>query len=285
LLFGFVVRLGQIEGYATSSASPKSKIPPAIWKSILAITLALTFGAPSRGAASNRFSSERRLMNRTFPTLPPAFVKEPALWRIREIARDMFQRTASNEPHHLPKPLQALALQISACRPRTDMRAPQDFVCHPISNPGKAALQKERRLNRQSTVVLKKAGHKPEIECFGSYSRRELRPPQRFRAAVMEENTSKLPGVGENQRASALPQNQMIVPTRFERQTLNAQMAGHSKMNPEIIVVREAEQHLFPVRFRTEQHGTWKQFLDLRRICPSKDSFVGVQRDARKFLP
>jgi|SRR6478672_9124283 hypothetical protein len=98
-------------------------------------------------------------------TWPPTVVQKPALWWIGIVVTECAKRHARNETSNAPKGAKLLYAQLAALPVWRDSGAPEDFVCHPVSDPGKSALQKKDRLNRRPAMSPHELLHFRLSEC------------------------------------------------------------------------------------------------------------------------
>jgi hypothetical protein len=78
---------------------------------------------------------------------------------------------------------------------RRDVRPPEDFVCHPVSNARESLLQKENTLDWSPTVSPNEAAHF-QLGEFGRMNLRGIyRPPGWCLFSVIEANAAKLPRI------------------------------------------------------------------------------------------
>ena len=89
----------------------------------------------------------------------------------------------------------------------------------------------------------------------------------------MKTDPSKLPRIAKNQRALLLLQDEMIVFPSAKSGGLDPQLAAHAEVNPEPVIAREDEEHLFPTRFRAEEILPNESALQRAQIAPAKDPF------------
>src|SRR5260370_135654 len=78
-------------------------------------------------------------------------------------------------------------------------------------------------------------------------------PPNGFVRPMIKPDSAELARVGENKRASALKQNEMIVFGRSIISRLDPDFSGHAEMNAEPIILGKFEEHPFSARVRAEK--------------------------------
>src|SRR6266581_5022523 len=78
-------------------------------------------------------------------------------------------------------------------------------------------------------------------------------PPIGFVRPMIKADPAELARVGENKRAFALKQNEMIVFAGSIIRLLDPDLAGHAEMNSEAVVPGKFEEHPFSARVRAEQ--------------------------------
>ena len=115
-------------------------------------------------------------MARTFSAVPPALMQQPISWRIGVVATDRAQRSTGDKADLPPKQSQFLRVQGARFSPRRDPCPPENLIRHPVSNPGKAALQKKHSLNRRPGVSPNELAHYALGEFRRMNFRRAFRP-------------------------------------------------------------------------------------------------------------
>src|SRR3982751_2485690 len=79
-------------------------------------------------------------------------------------------------------------------------------------------------------------------------------PPVRLIFPALKANSAKLAAVAIDQNTRFLPHHKVIMFVAAELGCwLDAQRAGHAKMNAEPIILRKSEKHAFTATFRTQQ--------------------------------
>src|SRR5689334_5872707 len=76
----------------------------------------------------------------------------------------------------------------------------------------------------------------------------------------------------------------MVVSERNELRFLNSQFSGHSQMQTEPCLLREAKQHLFSMRARFQKRRVADGLFQCVCINATKDSFRCVKFDGQNFL-
>jgi hypothetical protein len=94
---------------------------------------------------------------------------------------------------------------------------------------------------------------------------------------MVKTDATKLPRVVENESARRLLQHEMIVFPWLEALVFEAQFAAHSEVNPEPVIAREFEKHLFAVGLGTTVFLPNESMAQSSRIFAAKHSFVVVQ--------
>ena len=82
--------------------------------------------------------------------------------------------------------------------------APQNFVSHPVTNPGKAILHQQDGFNRSLLVSAEKVIDKFLIETAFVYFRNIGIPPIRVALAVMKSDAPKLPRIAKDKCSRSL---------------------------------------------------------------------------------
>ncbi len=211
-------------------------------------------------------------------------MQQPISWRIGVVAPDRAQRSTGDKANLPPKQSQFLRVQGARFSPRRDPCPPENLIRHPVSNPGKAALQEKHSLNRRPGVSPNELAHYALGEFRRMNFRRAFRPPLRRLFPVMETNPAKLPGVAKDQRLQFLLEHEVIVFSWFEPSRLSAQVAAHSEMYAEPVVAREDEQHLFAASDRAEKPLPDELVLQLAYVATAEDPVLAVQSNCEDLL-
>ena len=94
-------------------------------------------------------------MARTFAASFPAFVQQPIARRIGSNLSRWLRVTRATTKRVLRQSASSFAPVILAGRrTRHDLRAPENFIRHPVADPGKPFLQQEHGFNRRAGVAL-----------------------------------------------------------------------------------------------------------------------------------
>lgn len=99
----------------------------------------------------------------------------------------------------------------------------------------------------------------------------------------MKPQPSELPRVVEDQRATALMQDEVIVFAGLEAGFFHAQSAGHAEMHTEPEVFEKAEEHLLAVRLGGLERRAGQEFFQRMGVAAAKNSFPRMQRDSPDF--
>jgi hypothetical protein len=134
-----------------------------------------------------------------------------------------------------------------------NFRAPENFVRHPITNSGKSVLHEDDGFNRCLAMSIQELIDEFLVELSRSNFGNIARPPAGRLLSLMEAHATKLTRIGENQRAFALIQDQVIVLVRVEIRRPEVNFAGHAEMKAEPVVAGKFKQHSFPPRGGSQQ--------------------------------
>lgn len=184
----------------------------------------------------------------TFPLL----MNEPIGRRIPEFGRDNSQGFSGNKT--------CLAKQTGLFRSRQragaplwrDLRSPEDFVRHPVSDAGKAALQQKNGFDWRARVTSEKSVEEAAVERTRADVWSAIAPPRRRAASLIKSDPAEETRVTKNESAFGLMQYEMIVFLGKEARGLKAQGPSHSQMDADPIIAGEFEQHLFSPRLGLE---------------------------------
>ncbi len=211
-------------------------------------------------------------------------MQQPISWRIGVVATYRAQRSTRDKADHPPKQSQFLRVQGARFSPRRDPCPPENLIRHPVSNPGKAALQEKHSLNRRPGVSPNELAHYALAEFRRMDFRRAFRPPLWRLFPVMETNPTKLPGVAKDQCLQFLLEHEVIVLSRFKPSRLSAEIATHSEMNAEPVLAGEEEQHLFAAGDRAEKALPDELVLQLTDVATAKDPVLAMQSNREDVL-
>ena len=180
-------------------------------------------------------------MPRTDAGLLPLLMDQPVRRQIGEIGPDDAERFARDKPRFSE---QSRPLRSGQCASRSrgrNLRAPKNFVRHPVPDSNEAALEQQNSFDRRTSVMIEERVQKIAIELIGRNIRSTCPPPGRLGHALMKSHPPKEPRIGENQRLLPLLQDEVIVFLRLESGRLRPQFAAHPEMDPNPIPGREFE--------------------------------------------
>lgn len=223
-------------------------------------------------------------MTRTDAFALPLLMDEPIGWGFGEIGTDDAERFARDKARLSEQPC-ALGSRQNACRSRRrDLRAPKDFVRHPVPDSSETALQQQDRLDRRPGVAIEERIHEPAIELLGRDVGSSCAPPIRLGFALMKPHSPKETRIAQDQRLLPLLQDEMIVFLWAEPRWLGAQFAGHPEMDPNPIPTGKLEQHLLPSRKGTQETTAAQTVHDLPRVASAKNPFPRMELHREDFL-
>jgi hypothetical protein len=104
------------------------------------VSLSLAARAPSSRSATNHRFLQRRSMPRADAFAFPFLVNQPIAWRVAEFGADDAERFGRDEAGFAKKTGVFYGRQGTGRPGRSDLCAPKNFVCHPVADPGEAAL-------------------------------------------------------------------------------------------------------------------------------------------------
>lgn len=114
------------------------------------------------------------------------------------------------------------------------------------------------------------------IEVRRNYLGNAALPPIGLIRTVVKTDTTKLPGVGEDQRTSALMQNQVVVFAWVKFLQFDVDFARHAEMNSQPVVARKSEQHSFAARCRYQQFVADKVLPERACVHPTENAIPPV---------
>ncbi len=88
---------------------------------------------------------------------------------------------------------------------------------------------------------------------------------------------AKLAWIGEDQCATPLVEDQMIVLAGLENRWFCPQGPGHAQVQPQPTALRESKKHLLSMSFRFKEPAANKHSWQKNEIDASKDSFLAMQ--------
>ena len=138
-------------------------------------------------------------------------------------------------------------------------------------------LHEQNAFDRRLVMSIEKLVKELLIEPARIDFRSTTLPPRWLVGPVMKSNATKLARIGEDQRAVALIQHEMIMPARTEIGHLGVRFAGHAKMDSEPVVAGKFEVHLFSEPCRSQQPFAGKIFPERTRVGAAEHIFAGVQ--------
>jgi len=170
---------------------------------------------------------------------------QPIARRVGEVGPDDAERFAGDELRLAEQTSALCGGERAGWRQRRDLRAPKNFVGHPVADTGETALQKQDGFDRRPGVAAQKCVEEFSIEIAGRDVWRSGAPPGRRRFSVMKPNPAEEAGIPENEGAFHLVENEVIVVFRAKSRRLNPQLSGHAEMDPDPVAARKFEEHLF----------------------------------------
>ena len=214
----------------------------------------------------------------------PFLVDQPIARWIGEVRADDAERFAGDEARFTKQAVALRGGERSGWCQRGDLRAPENFVGHPVADAGETALQKQDGFDRRPGVAAQKCVEEFSIEVAGRDVRRSGAPPGRRGFSVMKPNPAEEPGIPENEGMFHLVENEMIVVFRAKSRRLNPQLSGHAEMDSDPVATGKFEEHLFSPGRRTEKSAAGQFPHERSRVRAAKDSLRGVELHAHNFL-
>ena len=141
----------------------------------------------------------------------PLLMDQPTRRQIREIGPDDPERFARDKPRLSEQSRPLRSGQCAGRRRRRNLRAPKNFVRHPVSDSNEAALEQQNSFDRRACVPVEERVQKTAIELVGRNVRSTRAPPRWLGLAMMKSHAPKKPRVGENQGLQPLLQDKVIV--------------------------------------------------------------------------
>jgi hypothetical protein len=142
--------------------------------------------------------------------------KEPGL-RILPVLIHGFNRSSADLPSRPVERRDLPAAKRSSPYGGVKMRTPQNLICHPVADSGKAFLHQQDRLEWCAFASPEKSRYRVAIEGVGQNWRRQLCPPRGRYLSLVEQDSSQVPPIGKNQAPSGLAQDQQVVFPDFEQ--------------------------------------------------------------------
>jgi len=214
----------------------------------------------------------------------PFLMNQPITRRIAEFRTDDPKRLGRDKARFAEKPSAFRGRQAAGKPQWSDLRAPKNFVCHPVADPRETLLQKKNCFCWCPRVVSQECVKKFPIErcrcnvgCAGA-------PPIRRKFAVMKSDATEKPRVAENERAFRLVENEMVVFLGSEPGQFDAQFSSHAEVNADPVAAGKFEKHLFSPRFRAEKTRTGNLADERVRVRTAKDAFPRVELHAQDLL-
>ena len=134
-------------------------------------------------------------------------------------------------------------------------------------------------------MTFEESVEKRPVEFLGNDFGRAILPPGWCVFTMMELHLPELTRVGEDERASALIQDQVIVLLRMKISGGSLHSSAHPKMEAKPILVRKAKEHSLAARFRTQQIRSSQLAAQSTRVGPAKDAFPRVQAGPSNLVP
>jgi hypothetical protein len=156
------------------------------------------------------------------------------------------------------------------------MRTPQNLICHPVADSGKALLHQQDRLEWCAFASPEKSRNRVAVEGVGQNWRRQPCPPRGRRLSLVEQDSPQVPPIRKNQAPSCLPQDQQVVFPNFERTWLGTKRTRHSKVQakPGRSPFAETKEHLFATGLGVKEDFSSKPMLKLRNRDAAEDAIL-----------
>ena len=100
----------------------------------------------------------------------------------------------------------------------------------------------------------------------------------------MKPDAAEETGIGKNQCATGLSQDEVIMLCRTECGGFNAEFACHTKMDSDPVFAGELEQHLFPARVRTQELASGQMLHDCLRVASAEEAFAAMELNFNDLL-
>jgi len=124
--------------------------------------------------------------------------------------------------------------------------SPENFICHPVADSGKATLHEYYRFDWRFAVPIQKSVDKLLVKFRGNDFGRVAFPPIGFCLRVLELDSAKLTRVREDEGALDLIEDEMVVSVGTKIRRLNPNVSGHAEMQAEPVVAGGLKQHSLP---------------------------------------
>lgn len=207
---------------------------------------ALTARTPCRGAPADFLAAQAGSITRTPSAILPPVIEKPCV-----------RKVAPSRPHdgHGPaaymsglseKYTDIITIQPPGSCCGMQPGAPENFVGHPIAHAWEDALIKQEGFKRRTGPPGSVSGHQGHVEVARQNLRRQGLPPRGLGLMGIKPQGAEHPRIAENERASPLAKNQMIVPSGDMIRRLRGQFAGHPEVQAQTRPL-ELKQHLLPV--------------------------------------
>ena len=183
----------------------------------------------------------------------PFLMDQPVARRIGEILAERFERSSDDEFGRTENHGAFAPVQFSCPLRRQNFCPPENFVGHPIPDSGETALNEQDGFDRRFSMSIQKLADNFPVELAGNDFGSAALPPIGFVRPTMKPDPAKLPGIGENKRAFALKQDEMIVFGGSIIRGLDPDLSGHPEMNSKPHSAGEFKEHPFAPRVRTEK--------------------------------
>src|SRR5947207_10175562 len=150
-------------------------------------------------------------MTRANPPALPFLMDEPTSRWIREIFTECSQRFFDDEFRFEKKTCSLPRCQFISGRSRIDSRSPKYLVRHPVADSGETVLHEQDGFDRCFEVSIQELIEEPPVKFPGTDLGNITPPPSRLILSLVKADATKLSGVGQDQRACLLIQNEVIV--------------------------------------------------------------------------
>ena len=192
-------------------------------------------------------------MTRANPPALPFLMNEPTSRWIGEIFTECSQRFFDDEFRFEKKIGPFQRRQVVSGRSWIDSRSPKYLIRHPVADSRETVLHEQDGFDRCFRVSIQELIDEPPVKFRGADLGNVTPPPSGLILPLVKADATKLSGIGKDQRAYVLVQNEVIVLSGTKGRRFNPQFAAHAEMDSNPIPGGEFEQHLLPPCKGTEE--------------------------------
>ena len=157
--------------------------------------------------------------------------------------------------------------------------SPEDFVGHPVSDPGESVLIEKEALEGFAGMAFKNFRKAGPVE--GGFVRlgREVGPPGGGGRALVKADATEFAVIGKDEGGMGKEEDKMVVLSRDHLGFGASEVPGHAQVETEPGIAGEPETELFPVGLGLEEAAAREAGKKAGGIGPAENPRAGMEMD------